>query len=660
MTTLNEEAVAFFERIVVDWDPEWAIPAAEAIGRRIAEEWPREGSWDPNFRDLASAVAKPFRARADTWNQLVRAAGIYFHAVDVHEDHPKADKSSWKQRAGEKIFSARVPLAAEFLIELINGSEAELRRQFLREPAGWWPHLTRGVSRDALARMVLDADDLLALLPPLHEQTKDDLMAGEIQLAVRKWGEVNVGTACLVVEGWVRGDRRVRAIPTEYVQMLAEGVVRATGAAEWRDRMIGILSEGTTPDEWGLAARLACFAWPDPNPPASERHRLLLEHIRKMPAVLARHGLDACARDARTHPAAALRTAVEIRALAGGVVAPDVLALHLAWVARQAALGLRDCPDDTAAIVEALPELVATPPVGRDHLDGVLWVLATSDEGHVYTFLRHWLTLQATALGAHPPPIDEAMPLLAGVLGGARLAVWLLEWMVDPNPVTRSIAAALHQQGPDREISEMPALTNEQALALAHQLLSLQNLRPASIGILLELIAVHEVVRGELGPAFLDELPLQLPGATRVLLDARLGDESRAAHPAARELLEGLRSRIEGLRVTGERQNIIPELNGTMDVEPIWNELFQRKVREEHEAIVGAGRSLAALLATRVPIARGAQSRLTAESDEITPFQEIRSEVEYPILPGIDPIGDVLRRRRHLERVAKILDREGA
>lgn len=661
MRELAEALRTFFERTVEDWEPERAIPESDKIKTELVELWSVGASVPTDdVAQLLEPTISAFAERIDDWRLVIRLASVYFRSVSVPEDRPLAHGPTYTMKDGVKHFSVRTGIAEHLIVALFNHGPTATRANGLMAVAQEeWSVLGRHEGEAPLAKLELSVDELKRVLPALHELTRRDLMAGEIQRAVKLWGTRHPGIARDLVDAWANGEPSSRPVADVMVQMLAEGYIDATpeGWEHWRNRLTARLYEGRRPNEWAMAVRIAAFGWPDPLPPADERHEELLEALRSRPTLLAGPGLDVCIRDARAHPVTSARTAIAILEILPqeDLWHPDIVG-RLAHLAQQAAFGAED-QDSVRDLICLLPWLRLLPAThwrgsGADQLLEDLYRAGQSMA--VTRFMGDWLELHAHELQASHVAFREVFALLVGI-GERDTLSMLLELLADQRPPVYQQAGRFIQaerSEPDLDLAVISAYSATKCAVLIYRLLALQLADRTSLLLALGLVEARPEVVDEVGDALRKWLPRETPGYARELAEQRL--ERSKLPTELGELLQHVVAELD------RRETLLPImaecgfLRGTRPTGARWVALINEQVREKESEYRESGRSLMSILAMRIPIARGGSSVMPS-SDATTDFQEISVEIEGSSWEAVDPLGRARARQTWRDRADELL-----
>jgi hypothetical protein len=519
-----------------------------------------------------------------------------------------------------------------------------------------------------LPDLILETDAVLTLLACCASFRSD----GESPAAARElteWATRCSTQAKDIVEHRIASRDNGAAFHVWAVEPLVEGVMRSEAITveermAWRDATISALLASPSPRRQSLAAYLSCVAWPEPKPPAAQRHAALLAIASRAPAELLPSALDAVMRDVWTNQEATFETLVKIAELVEeGELSFERMVSCLRKVADVASRGLSTLegalfPD---ALRRLLPHLHAIPPTAsaRDHaLDFLLDGIFKRDRGALESFLLAYVRAHAAGFLHLGLSFSEAFPLLTQNVGAGLLGSWLVGWMVDVSDSLRTCGAqwagTIENVRPNR--TSLAELTPTQAHAFVHVAL-IAPVRGEAVFALVNAIAetrddVYELVRS----AFLDELSLDYPGLTRRWVE-QIQSKGDASKASLANLAVELRERqVERDRIRVAHEGA-PELYATSPCYGAWMDLHQQilaaQTREAEKS------SILAQIVSKVHVARG-ESMSHSLSREPLPFIYQDFSYEERLRAMLDPIGLQQVRIAHFTAARRLLSLEVA
>ena len=485
------------------------------------------------------------------------------------------------------------------------------------------------------------------------------MLLEDVAAGLGRWASSQTQSATLLVDELLRE----KALDVSAAQVLIEVLAADPARATWRNDVVERLSGLKDIAANELAVLLECFAWPS-GAAATERHAGMMRRVVRSPLRFIPAALRALCRDARTEPAAALRTLNELLDLAEGSgvmshAGQEVLAWSAEVLARALA-GLRDRKEDEAPLTEFLRHLVGLAPgsVRRGlGLDVLLADLLTTCELAVRAFIASWLEAHHSAIVQNHETFADVLPLVAHKLGPDKEADWLLGFLVDGERPLREVAMTMlvAREGGIGD-GTLSALPQGDAEIVLHELVGAAWLGERVVGTLLRIgrrfaalaPAIEEILASEIAPNY----PSACVQAAR-----QLRAEASNLALAERQALETTAARIEtALRVLEQAHRLrlgVPEILRVAAATAAWSAAQQRAMDKAYRQ--ARRRSLFSLIATTVPIGRGRESVMPWGPDPApTPFQEHAFSMAFPAREAIDPLGERMRRLRHMQRAAEL------
>ncbi|AUX22421.1 uncharacterized protein SOCEGT47_029240 [Sorangium cellulosum] len=636
--------LSFLRDALEQRDPERDIPLASEIQTELQASLPeaeqeRAAALDEVIRPVVDDLA----ARPEVWSAAVNLTAIYLDG----------------DRRGARSDQLRL---SSILMRALLLANAAGRYVFFQGIDEW--NLLEALA-PVLPELDLDPREAAALVRRVDAFTANDMARGMPMEAIKRWAATHAVTARRMVDAWSDGHAWAAGLDLSSVQVLVEGAVRTlSDGVAWRDDVIGRLLQANEERRWALAATLACFAWPEHEPPVEARHKALLTHVGRLPARLVDVGLRAVARDARAHPAASIATALRLLSM---VPAGDQdpmrrqgRASDVAEIGFRALLGASEKEISLPTIRELLPHVLDVPlRAGGRTLDVLLAQMAKRDPGAAEALAAQWLGRHAASLREDPADLQAVLPAFAHRLGPEGAGAWLVRTLVGPRPEVRLAAASLIARKHGYIVREdaFLALSPLQAEAFAHELVGIGVPGNIYVPLLVRLAEARADAREAVRAILMEEAVEDYPGVCREVL-ARWNDGGESRDPALTSLREELTA---CLRRRSERygwQKESSELWMTSPARGPWlvlqNRIFQESIRAERSS----GRHPLQALALRIPIARGEGTRMPGQNPEIVPLQTHSGSVEFPFRDSIDRVAPVQARIRHRERAAALLAAE--
>jgi hypothetical protein len=632
--------VSFLKDALAERDPERDIPLAEEIVSEIEASTP---ALEEERMAALVAVARPviedLASRPDAWSEAINLIAIYLDG----------------ERRGPQTEGLR--LSSIVLRGLLWENKAG--RSALFQGIDEWNVLS--ALEPILPGLELDAAEVVTLLRRVDAFTANDMARGTPMEALKRWAAAHAGTAGRIVDAWLGDEGWTEGLALSSVQVLVEGAVRAEPQLiAWRDTVIGRLVASNDEQRWALAAILACFAWPEPEPPVEARHKALLEHVGRLPARLVDVGLRALVRDARAHPAPSITTALRlVAALPPGApesVQRQARASCLAEIGWRALLGAKDKGAPPPLVHVLLPHVVDAPlEAGVRIVDLLVAELATSEPSKAESFAAQWLAAHVDSLREEAVGLQDVLPLFSHRLGPEAMGAWLVRCMVDSQPEVRLAAAFLVARKRGYVIREkaFEALSARLAEAFVHELAGIGVPGQIYIPLLVRLARARADVHGVIRAVLLEDAIEDYPGVCRETL-ARWDEGGGTGDPLRASLRAELAALVEQRTTRYLPQREVPELLVSSPARPHWLVLQSRVFQEAFRAERSSGRHPLMDIAVQVPIARGEGTRFDA-SGEIVPFRTLSGTTEFPARDSVDQVAPVLARIRHRERAAALL-----
>jgi hypothetical protein len=517
----------------------------------------------------------------------------------------------------------------------------------------------------ALQRVVPDlalVQDVALALFGRCSSVRGDGQSPALADKMTSWAARNRAQARLLVDSRVAELDRDNPIPVWSVEPLVEGIMRIEGSEvetllAWRGVVLKLLLESANPRRHGLAAYLACAAWPPNHCAINERHAALLVVVRRSPGELIPAALDAVTRDVWENQDTVFDTLVAIAGMvADGVLHEKHTQQLLRGIASVAARGVATLKDRPlpAATKPLVAFLLAIPPSPRDHaLDHLLSDMWKRDRQMVETFLADYVRIHAIEFIRTSSTFDSVFASLAQAAGAEIVGGWLVQWIIDNDRAVRQCAASW--VAGDMEIGLSPtalvALPVEHAKALVHVLLA-TDLPGESLFATLTTVAEARDDLFELVKAtFIEELSTDYPVLTRRWVE-QIEQKGASAKASLLELAVELRAKLRVRDGVSEIRRQTPELFASSPCLGIWMELHDdAQAVMQHEAMK---RSFFSQLMSTVHIARGEATThsLTATP---TPFLHQEFSYEQSVRSVLDPVGRRMVRSEHLGIVQALL-----
>lgn len=668
--------VQFLKRAAIELEPARDVPDSEQICRDlldvldkaaawgVADEAAGNESWQRALEGIAERVAVAFKDRAEEWPTIATLVRVYFRTVLV-EEHSRAEKRyTHPTPSGKVLRSIEIGLLKPFLVQLLGPADQDTRIRFFDvlddRPVCW-------TLADALDALVLSALEAAALLRCLCSQKVNAL--GLKRREVTSWAVDNSAVAKEVVDGWMREVVPYRDLSPDAMPVLVEAVVGGhREEMSWRNHLIAGLTERNDEGSWALAAYLACHAWPkEPIPAVSERHALLLEHVRRLPERLLGVGLRCMVREADANPVEAIETTVQLVELGSaraGRRAPD--AGYEVLVAEIATFAIRALPRQGAGR-ESLKKLypiilrVAPENVPYNGLDSFFCDLAEVSVPEAFSVVGQWLNLHARSIVSSAAMLRDLLPLTINKIGFLGEADWVVQFMMANVLAVRRVAEALWARGGyELPTDFLEKLSTVEAKVLACHIAASPMIDPSSVRLLMQLGVANSPTFDVVLDILINGVVSSYPGACRDSIEIW----DKAAGGGRADLARGataIRQRLEDLAQAHERRAKIAEIYWVRPASGAWNELWDREYgRLSQDASSKA--SLASLFST-VSIARGDMvAPLGHHGMDPISAEETSTTFELSLTDVIDPFAAHLRRiayRRQAEALLAERDNEG-
>jgi hypothetical protein len=269
--------LSFLKDALEQRDPERDIPLASEIRSESEASLPEEEHGRAAALEaLSQPAVEEFVTSPEMWGEAVNLVAIY---LDGRRRNTPPE---------------RIRLSSVLLRALLLANAAG-RTVFFRGIDEW--NLLHALE-PVLPGLALEPAEIVTLVCRIDAFTANDMARGSPMEAFKRWAAAHAGAARCVIDAWLDDEDWTGGLELSSIQVLVEGAVRGSSdGIAWRDAMIGRLLQANDEQRWALAATLACFAWPEPEPPVEERHKALLQHVSRLPARLVDVGMRAVARD---------------------------------------------------------------------------------------------------------------------------------------------------------------------------------------------------------------------------------------------------------------------------------------------------------------------------------------------------------------------------
>jgi hypothetical protein len=600
---------------------------------------------------IAQPVIEELISHPEAWSEAINLIAIYLDE----------DRTLEAKRSGELSDSLR--LSTVVLRGFLRGNQAD-RSVFFQTIDEW--NVLHALE-PILPEFDLEAKEAVALLTRVDTFTANDMARSTPMAALKQWATAHEATAKHIVEAFLDNENWAKELDLSLVQILIEGAVQEqVSSRDWRDTVIMRLLATNDERRWALAAIIACFAWPKPEPHVEARHEALLKHVERLPHRLVDVGLRALTRDARSYPAASIRTALRLVALDPAETLEftqrQIRSGYLAEIGWRTLLGAKGEAAAPEGIHDLLPHVLDVPlRAARGEVDRLVAELATFEPECAEAFAAEWLAGHVDELREGLMTLQDALPLLEQRRGSEAMGALLIRCLVDRRPELRLAAAFLvaRKRGHVIHDSAFRALSVRQVEALAHELTGIGIPGQIYVPLLLRLAVTRAEVRQMVREILLEEAVEDYPGVCRDLL-ARWNEANESGDPEMTALRVDLAARIEQRITRYQPQQGIPELWVTSPARSHWlslqNRIFQETLRQQRNS----GQHPFLALAVQVPIARGEGTKISATDEAAVPFTTHSTVMEFPARDSIDRIAPGLSRIRHRQRAAALLEQAEA
>jgi hypothetical protein len=613
--------------------------------------------WDASVSDLVvpivEALAMAPERRAPVFDIASRRLRIGFSK----SHNARATGTTTRNRAGETVFMTETGIPRAIARQLLERIPTGERIPFL-ESVNSWPVLTTIAA--ALPDLRLEGEEFVAFARTASVLAKGDAGSAPVYEAVRSWASRHQETARQIVEARLTAAEWACHLTLEILQLVVESVIASKPPdwEPWRNDVLRRLREDRNEESWCLATYLACFAWPEPPPPAQERLAALLDDVRRIPRRLGGVGLAATARFALRDPVEALRTAHEIYRLAQEYPEPppiefDTAFANTAFMAMGNAKRAGRSPQDLRF---ASDDLIGVAPGRADLLiDSFLQELRTSDPEAVHDFLRRWLSRHSIALRQGGAPLEHSLHLTMTALEPETRAEWYLRWIASPDKGLRTAASELFERAdPPPEIGSaaLKGFSTREMEGLVHQLVGgLAVMGGIWIPALLDIAELRDDVSSLIREILVEEAVLDFPGVSKREFESRLArDTSRNV----KEMLTAMRRRWTELEAFHSQKVAIPELLALRPATEAWAKAFHRRTVAARDEAMSRSPLLDAI--SMMPVGRGDSFDPGTPGSVPTGFKRFSAEFESPSRHEMDHLAWEIARRKHLLAASALLD----
>lgn len=646
--SIGDRIVAFLKDALAQRAPNRDIPLAKQIFDEIDTVTTQMSvaGHETALEAIAQPVIAEFVSHPKAWGEAINLITIYLDE----------DRTLDAKRPGELPGSLR--LSTVVLRGFLRGNQAD-RSVFFRAIDEW--NVLHALE-PILPEFDLEAEEAVALLQRVDVFTANDMARREPMAALRQWAATHEATARRIVEAFLGKESWARELDLSLVQILVEGAVQEQASSlDWRDTVIKRLRDTNDEQQWALAAVIACFAWPKPEPRVEARHDSLLKHVERLPHRLVDVALRALTRDARSYPVASIRTALRLVALDPAetleLTQRQMRANNLAELGWRALLGAKGESTAPDGIYDLLPHVLDVPLLAaRGGVDWLVAELVTFEPERAEAFAAEWLARHVDELREGSLTLQDALPLFEHRRGSEAMGAFLIRCLVDRWPELRLAAAFLvaRKRGYVIHNNAFRALSIRQAEALAHELAGIGIPGQIYVPLLVRLAITRVEVRKTVRAILLGEAVEDYPGVCQDVL-TRWDEVHETDDPAITSLRADLAAWLEQRITRYQPQKDIPELWVTSPARSHWaslqNRTFQETLRNERNS----GRHPFLALAVQVPIARGEGTRIST-TDEVLPFVTHAAAIELSARDSIDRVAPGLSRIRHRERAAALLE----
>lgn len=656
LSELDERVWQFVETTVASRHPDRDITASSSILQDLVDTLTSAGTDDPTWkfgcRRVLQKTVSELTGKPELWQQAAKMLAIYLSTAWCHA-HPRADMSVSRGQGGlaaDRVHPVELKLAHSFLSQFLSSASTAQRIIFLRS-LDEWPTLQ--ALYDVLPSLDLSCEEMAEFLVHMENSVGRDGAFGSILSACQQWASRHLTTAQALVQEWLRGGSHIRQISIRTLEPLIEGAVFASHDHQFRKLVLSQLEEMRTKEAWELAVFVECHAWPEAElSDCNNRHAALNERVRRMPGMLVGTAIWALARDAPRCPNKTLETMLQLLALLPESIDSEDrrrIALTVVDVATRVLIAAGSVVIQSQSLARILDYAKAIPANWNLWpLDFFLTNLADVLPELVRQYLESWLEQEVDIISKGERSFDELLPSFADKYS-ELVAGWLLRWMVASRRELRFISVSLF--GRRRSLTLPPAvvksLSATRARALTHVLAG-GELLPGAIWVpsLIALAVARPELLAEIRTILMEDALLQYPGIVRDAL------RQWAGQPWA-EAANLINERLDANQEDAKRKTEIPELA----IHPSFATWYHRQNEAMEEAMRGAhAQSIAALIATRIPIARGEGSSWSGDPAEMEHFSHFEVSGELPLLDLIDPVEAKLRRLRRNQEAQRLCD----
>lgn len=663
---IGEQIVAFLRDALERRVPERDVPLAEAIRRKMLEALP-EGDDQAAWRAWREAVVEPiveaFSGAAERWELTIHLVSIYFSSLQTASPHPLAHPTETITAPGGVVMRPiRLDLGPFVLAGLFRTAPGE-RVRFIDGMQSW--NALRAIT-PLLGALELEVTEAAALIRRVDAFPHNDLASTEPLRALRGWIRAHPAIGRQIVDAWLEEEPWTAGLQASAIQILVEGVTSVgPEQLEWRAGVLDRLAQSNDENLWALMVWLSCIAWPEPMPPARERHDAMLKRVMRLPARLIDHGLGAVARDAREHPQEAVETAVRLIQLSERVGPRDADAVQR-WAAKVVSIAWRvvEGARERALSVPDLRPLLGTlvvvsPEAARRDLDYLLDLLDPIDPALVRDFLAQWAAIHENDLRRVPLRFDDVFPTFGSRLGPEGVAHRLLSLMVHSDRVTRRVAAgflssARHALVPD---GFLEGLAPREVDALAHEFFGCV-VDPSVCVPLLFAIAERcpehvKLIR----TIVIDDIAEDYPDACRSAA-LKLPASGDAGTQEVTKLRAEVLARLDEADALHVKARSVPDLSALRPGRHAWHQVQNRVFQEGEREARQSGRYVFLSLMPPVYFARGEAIAPSRPGEEPTRFESYSGAIELPRRELIDPLTFRYQCVWHRARAEELLARK--
>lgn len=663
---LDELAQEFSDFIVENAEQpgEKITSAAEQLAARLRGALPANESWRADMEAVlvGPLVARISREDPARWSRCLAFLALWFMKIDVSADVLRHDSKLSLSTDGEQLGDSHLELLTPVTRQLLQTASPADRMIFYSKIDEWDVAIGLG---ESLSELEIGARELGELTRRLLDFVGNDFAAGEVLDHLRLWVKANAAVAMKVVDRWLDGDAVIGDLRFGGAQILIESAMNSApdGWRSWREHVISRLLASNREDLSGLALHVACFAWPDEDRPSpGERHGEVLQHVARLPSLLAVFGLRAMARDARDNPVEAIETAIQLRDIGRRSPPRDSevrveIETALAVVVRNAVWNLRESGGHLETLLFALPHLAESPLDAASALDSVFEKLMEANQEAVRECWSTFLASHAVSLSESLRSFRELFSLTYRKLGGTGALKWLIELLVDQRNSARRAAAALlggermrSRGGLGLEAEVFEGLTATEAEALPWAAVA-NGMGEVGVELVAGVVVMHPAARSAALEALREVYRHVYPGKVSEFAKRWAEGEDGELAGAAREILES----VERWSKAREASAACPDIGLTLQAEPIAVDLENTFLRRQMAAERSSGRWPLWNLVTQVPMSRGGSSVHKPDAQS-SAFKSISITGEYAFRTRVDPLSVALIALEAEERLRRLLE----